>query len=96
MIFRCPDCRTRRRDHGLFTQHLRESGHRLCQCGHVAYTGTAFPHRRGTRYCMHHPLAGLDMAARYGATDDELEEIAIDIAFTTPGRVMRPAEAIPF
>ena len=32
-LFRCPECRTRRRSHGLFTQHLRETGHRLCRCG---------------------------------------------------------------
>ncbi|MDT4830111.1 hypothetical protein FQZ97_635610 [compost metagenome] len=26
-LFRCPECRTRRRSYGLFTQHLRETGH---------------------------------------------------------------------
>lgn len=92
-LFRCPTCRTRRRDHGLFKQHLVASGHRVCQCGHVANGGDAYPHRPGTRLCALHEMSGLHHAARAGTSDDELAEIAAEIAFTQPGRVSR---ACPF
>ena len=50
MTYRCPICRTRRKDHGLFTRHLEQSGHgadQLCRC--LAYT---YPHRKGTGLCI--------------------------------------------
>lgn len=90
-LFRCPECRTRRRDYGLFTQHLRESGHRLCRCG-----GYHFEHRPGSPFCERNPTGAARLAIRYGATDDEVNEILIDIAFSTPGRVLRASDPVPF
>lgn len=92
-LFRCPECRTRRRDYGLFTQHLRETGHKLCQCGHVAYGGTAFPHRRGSPFCVHNPMSPAQLASRYGASDEEVFEIELELSLTTKARA---AVACPF
>ena len=36
-------------------KHVAETGHKACMCGHVATTGEAFPHRPGTRGCIHEP-----------------------------------------
>lgn len=82
MEWRCPACRTRRKDHGLFTRHLRESGHHLCTCG-----GYHFAHRPGSPYCTHNPWSDVLEASRRGESDEVLLEIAADIAWDTPGRV---------
>lgn len=74
-LFRCPECRTRRRDYGLFTQHLRESGHRLCICG-----GYHYQHRPGSPFCEKNPYSPALLASRYGATDAEVKEIEAEIA----------------
>lgn len=81
MLFRCPACRTRRRDYKLFTQHLRSTGHRLCKCG-----GYHYQHRPGSPFCEQNPMSDLLIAARYGATDEQLLDIAAEIAFTRPGK----------
>ncbi|MNK29177.1 hypothetical protein D3C87_475670 [compost metagenome] len=93
-MYRCPECRTRRRDHGLFTQHIRATGHKLCQCGHVAYGGTAFPHRRGSPFCEHNPLSALYLADRDGATDEDLMRCARYIMKETPHAAAKVRELL--
>lgn len=46
MTYRCPICRTRRKDFLLYSRHLEESGHgvdKLCRCNAHKY-----PHRAGS------------------------------------------------
>jgi hypothetical protein len=48
-VFRCPICRTRRKDQSLLLQHLEQSGHekdQLCRCSAYKY-----PHRAGSALC---------------------------------------------
>lgn len=71
MILRCPECRTRRKDYGLFTQHLRASGHRLCGCG-----GYHYAHRPGSPYCYANPLSALLHADLQGVEGDDLARCA--------------------
>lgn len=50
MTYRCPICRTRRKDLALFTAHLADSGHgkdKLCRC-----TAMRYPHRPLTHQCL--------------------------------------------
>lgn len=81
MEWRCPACRTRRKDHGLFTRHLRDSGHRLCTCG-----GYHYAHRPGSPFCDCNPFADVLRASRQGESAEVLLDIAADIAWDTPGR----------
>lgn len=55
---RCPHCGGRRwyLDKQIVKRHARER----CDCG-----GLHFVHRKGTRYCYHHPDAEKDHAERY-------------------------------
>lgn len=71
VILRCPECRTRRKDYGLFTQHLRESGHRVCICG-----GYHYAHRPGSPYCYSNPLSALLHADRQGIAGEDLVRCA--------------------
>lgn len=82
MLFRCPQCRTRRRDWGLFTQHLKSTGHRACDCG-----GYHYRHRPGSPLCVDNPLAPLLDAKRRGADRDTLLDIHIEIAWEKGGAV---------
>lgn len=82
MLFRCPSCRTRRRDYGLFTQHLRKTGHALCRCG-----GYHYEHRPGSPYCVSNPMGDVLIAARQGASDEVLDDIVACCAWTKPGKV---------
>lgn len=81
MLFRCPDCRTRRKDYALFTRHLQQSGHKLCGCG-----GYHYKHRPGSPYCEGNPMSDVLLASRQGTADDELADIAAWCAFNKPGR----------
>lgn len=83
-MFRCPDCRTRRKDWGLFTQHLHASGHRLCDCG-----GYHYKHRPGSPYCHGNPMSAVLHALRDGASDEQVAEIEIEVATTHPGKPFR-------
>lgn len=84
MIWRCPECRTRRHSRALFTRHIQATGHKLCQCGHVAYGGAAFPHRPGSPFCAYNPLSALRLADRDGADEDDLIRCALYIISETP------------
>ena len=90
MMFRCPECRTRRKDYGLFTRHLEQSGHRVCNCG-----GYHYAHRPGSPFCVSNPYSDVRIASRYGVPDTELQEIADWCAFMKPGRVST-STACPF
>ena len=86
MTFRCPACRTRRKDYDLFTQHLKDSGHRACDCG-------GYHHRPGSPCCVQHPFAALDEAKRRGDDMGTLMDIFIDTIWENP----QPAvEVCPF
>lgn len=82
---RCPECRTRRTDAHAMTVHLFSCVRPLCTCEGVPFVGGLAAHRPGTRGCVHHPLAGLDRAARYGASSEELEAIERRIRAELPG-----------
>lgn len=88
-LFRCPECRTRRRSHGLFTQHLRESGHKACICG-----GYHYKHRPGSPYCVHNPMSAALLASRYGASDEEVADIALDLALSPSPAAAKPRKAM--
>lgn len=78
-MYRCPECRTRRRDRGLFTQHLQATGHKLCICG-----GYHHQHRPGSPYCERNPVSALLLADRYGADEKDLLRCAHSIMKETP------------
>lgn len=92
-LFRCPECRTRRRDQKLFTQHLRETGHKACICG-----GYHYKHRPGSPFCAANPMSGALLASRYGASDEEVAEIALELSLTAKPKTTptRQAVACPF
>lgn len=76
MLFRCPECRTRRQDFGLFTRHVRESGHRACDCG-----GYHYRHRPGSPFCERNPWSVYRAAKRRGESEAVLLDIQIDTAW---------------
>lgn len=87
MLFRCPDCRTRRKDWKLFTRHLRESGHSLCKCG-----GYNYQHRPGSPYCVSNPWSEYLDAERRGESPDVLAEIRLELAWNGKGCLPGGAE----
>lgn len=78
-LFRCPQCRTRRRSHKLFTAHLRSTGHRLCRCG-----GYHYSHRRGSPYCYENPVSPIYHADRQGNNEETLLRVAASIVRDAP------------
>lgn len=79
MIFRCPECRTRRKDYDLFTRHLRESGHRVCVCG-----GYHYAHRPGSPLCHKNPESVLLEALARGEPEEVLQQIREHLALKQP------------
>ena len=79
MEYRCPECRTRRQDVGLFKQHLRTSGHKLCKCG-----GYHYSHRKGSPFCHANPVSAMYHASRQGEGDETLLRIAASIVEEHP------------
>ena len=79
MIWRCPECRTRRHNHALFTRHVQAAGHKLCRCGSYHYA-----HRPGSPLCAYNPLSALRLADRDGADEDDLIRCALYIISETP------------
>lgn len=88
-LFRCPECRTRRQSHALFTQHLRNSGHSACTC-----LGYHYKHRPGSPFCYKNPLAVLLDADRRGASEDDLKQIATRILEDDQGLADKVHEAL--
>lgn len=78
-VHRCPECRTRRVDVGLFKQHLLKSGHKLCKCG-----GYHFQHRKGSPYCYANPVSAIYHADRQGNGEEVLLTIAASIVNDAP------------
>lgn len=93
MSLRCPGCRTRRATFTSLLKHVQESGHKLCHCGGPAFERGLSKHRPGMRYCEHNPYGHIHLAARYGATDEELLDMMLEVVLTTPGK---PATKCPF
>lgn len=79
MVFRCLECRTRRKDWGLFQQHLKTTGHKACICG-----GYHYAYRKGSPFCHHNPLAAMYHASRQGEPDEVLLMIAASIVSDSP------------
>lgn len=80
MTFRCPACRTRRADYGLFMAHVRTTGHRVCNCG-----GYHYAHRPGSPFCVLNPRSELLEASRRGESSEVLLDIAAHLAWETKG-----------
>ena len=80
-MYRCPDCRTRRKDYGLFAQHLRTSGHKVCDCG-----GYHYRHRPGSPYCKANPMSVVRHALREWATDEQALELEVEVTYSAPGK----------
>lgn len=91
MPFRCPECRTRRKDYKLFTQHLRATGHRVCNCG-----GYHYSHRKGSPFCYGSPFADIYHASRAGESDETLVRIAKSIAANDPHLAEKAVELIEY
>ncbi len=91
MIFRCPECRTRRADYGLFTKHLRETGHRVCSCG-----GYHYPHRANSPCCEKNPMSTYWSAIRAGVIGERRTEIFIDAVWEHTGKPVKPGDLCPF
>lgn len=81
MTVRCPECRTRRATYASLLKHIEQSGHKLCNCG-----GYHYPHRPLSGYCHQHEQAGSRLASREGSSDEEMMDIAVEIAWSDPGR----------
>jgi len=62
-------------------RHVSATGHALCQCG-----GYHYAHRPGSPCCDANPMGAWHLAARAGASEPELAEIALDLALYGPGR----------
>lgn len=80
-MLRCPQCRTRRTTYKLMQQHIKATGHKLCQCGSYHYA-----HRPGSSFCEQNPRAAYFHAMRAGASDEELLDILVELALTGPGK----------
>lgn len=79
-MYRCPQCGTRRKDYRLFTQHVRSSGHKPCNCG-----GYHYPHRKGSPLCAANPMSEVLEAKRRGEPVEVLLDIAAHCAWEKPG-----------
>lgn len=80
---RCPGCRTRRVSLLSLINHALKTGHAACLCG-----GYDYPHRPGSPCCEANPTATYHRAARAGASDEDLIEVALDLAWHSPGKAM--------
>jgi transcriptional regulator NrdR family protein len=79
-MLRCPACRTRRTTYDSMQDHIKASGHKLCECG-----GYHYKHRPGSPYCESNVMSPLYHAMRQSdLTDDEVTDIFIDIVFDLP------------
>ena len=81
MVLRCPECRTRRVDPHLMVLHRLECERPLCTCMRVT-----FPHRPGSLpLCEQAPMSDVRLALRQGATEEQAEEIFLELALTGQG-----------
>lgn len=66
--------------------HIKATGHSWCHCGGPAFTGGLSKHRPGTRCCEQNPYGHIHLAARYGATEEELTEMMLEVILSMPGK----------
>jgi len=90
-MLRCPVCRSRRSTFSLMQKHIAASAHTLCNCG-----GYHFAHRPGSACCDLNPSSVYLQASRAGASDDDLMEIAADLALNAPCKVLGKNNTVPF
>lgn len=93
MALRCPACRTRRATFTSLLAHTKATGHTWCQCGGPAFSGGLSKHRPGTRYCQHNRFGHIHLAERYGADQEEILEMLLEVILEAPGK---PATDCPF
>lgn len=87
-MLRCPACRTRFALFSSLQKHLEKTGHKLCDCGGGGVYH--YKHRPGSPYCLHNPMAPVRLAMlQSNVTDEELQEIEIEIAVNGQGRPLR-------
>ena len=84
MTLRCLACRTRRATFTSLVAHVKYSGHKPCTCG-----GYHYPHRPFSRFCDQNPMADVWRARRDGATEEQVNDIAMEVALTRPGRQLK-------
>ena len=79
-LFRCPQCRTRRKQWKLMEAHKAKHQHFFCHCG-----GYHFKHRKGSPYCHHNPLSPIRQVARdYGDDECTIQGLARSITEERP------------
>jgi hypothetical protein len=83
-VFRCPQCRTRRKDAHLMALHELQCPRPACHCGSYAH-----PHRPLSGLCTLNPDAQVALAARAGTPQEDLLDVAIAVAWSMPGKPMR-------
>jgi hypothetical protein len=62
-------------------EHIKATGHKLCTCG-----GYHYAHRPGSPYCEVNLFAAYFHAWRAGESQEVLDEIQVDIAWSAKGR----------
>ena len=75
--------------------HVKATGHTWCHCGGPAFAGGLTKHRPGSRYCQHHPYGHVHLAERYGATEDEIIDMILEVVLEKP-HTAQPSDLIPF
>lgn len=78
--YRCPECRTRRATFTSLLAHAEKHNHRVCGCG-----GYHYPHRRGSRFCVHNTYVDYHVAKRDGATGEGLWDAWMECVWDRPG-----------
>jgi hypothetical protein len=72
-------------------KHIATSDHKLCNCG-----GYHYPHRPESACCEQNASGMYLQASRAGASDDELMEIAADLALNGKCKVLGKNNTVPF
>ena len=83
-MLRCPECRSRRTTYKSMQAHVNATGHKLCACG-----GYHYSHRPGSPFCDGNPMAPALRASREGASEEEVFEIAVEIAWGVAGKPLK-------
>lgn len=84
-VFRCPACRTRRKLFTSMLEHIKVTGHALCDCGGGGFYH--YKHRPGSPLCAANPMMEVELALRTpGVTDEELQEIELACVLENPGK----------
>lgn len=90
-MYRCPACRTRRVSFTTLVKHVHNTGHALCRCGAYHYA-----HRPGGGCCERNPMGALHASRRAGASQDDLLDLAAELAWETPGKTWPANWGPPF